>query len=330
MIAVAELAKIPAFPPVAARLLQLLADDAVSTEALAEAIRMDPALTADILQRANSPLFGFESRIDSVQHALALLGTHRIRKIALTLLAGTYLQGVQTLEDHRRCWRHTLATAFLTEELAWACSMQEDMAYTAGLLHDIGRMGLLVAYPKEYGDLLKKARENAYDVLESERLLFGMDHCEAGRQLADTWRLPHDLIVIAGRHHDTPATREIDLLHLAHLGCRLADTLGYYVVEPAATLAVEEIKESLPEAARARFCPDIDHLKEALEAELAVYGASDAPPKVPAPSPRQEPEVEPEPVPTPPPVSKPGLTRSQIALACVVFLLVLLVVIVSR
>ena len=282
MAGVTDLTKIPAFPPVAARLLRLLADDDLDT--LSETIRADPSLAADLLRRAKSPLYGFGGRIDTLRHALAMLGFARVRKLAMTLVAGSYLQGATHREEFQRCRRHMLATALLTDELAWCCSMAEDRGYIAGLLHDIGRMGLLVAHLNEYVNLLNVAGENAYDVLECERNLFGLDHCEAGRLLAEQWNLPQELRVIAGRHHDAPAGNDVDLLYLTQLGCRLADTLGFWAVRPACESTVEEILSALPAEARSRFCPDLGQLRSALEAEIAAYaGETTEPAAAPVP-----------------------------------------------
>ncbi|MGH9718593.1 MAG: HDOD domain-containing protein, partial [Bryobacteraceae bacterium] len=228
-----DLSRIPAFPPVAAKLLHLLANGDAGVESMVETLRADPELSGQILQRANSPEIGLQSQASSLQQALTVLGAPRARKMVVTVATGSYLGVTSRFEELRRCWRHTLATAFLAEELAWACALHEGRAFTAGLLHDIGRLALFAAHPKQYAELLHVAAENAYDVLECEIEQFGMDHCEAGRQLVERWNLPLEIGVIAGRHHDTAPSDSLDLLTLVHLGCRLADSLGYEAVKAA-------------------------------------------------------------------------------------------------
>ena len=102
----------------------------------------------------------------------------------------------------RRCWSHSLACGMFSQELATACFMKADEAYTAGLLHDIGRLGLLAAYPVEYANVLNVAVEYSFDVLHCERELFDIDHSEAGAWLAEQWKLPPELSVIAAHHHE--------------------------------------------------------------------------------------------------------------------------------
>jgi hypothetical protein len=177
----------------------------------------------------------------------------------------------------------TLACALLTEELARACSIHEDVAYTAGLMHDIGRLGLLVAHPAEYAALLRsaakrQAAEEDYDLLDHEKEVFGADHCAVGNWLAEQWNLPDEFRVITGRHHDPPSGPEMDLLGLVYLGCRLADALGFYVVPPVRPSSLEEICAALPEAARRRFHTDADDLGKSVEVRINALDIADMPP----------------------------------------------------
>ena len=177
------LSKIPPFPPVAARIIESLSDENTHLKELVDLIRSDPKLSVQLLQRANSAVYGFASRISSVQDALLLLGLETVKALALTLATGKYTKVARQIPELHRCWRHILATALLAEELAQAASVPRDQAYTAGLLHDIGRLGLLVVYPTEYAELLRSADENGQKddstyLLDLERQRFGVDHCE--------------------------------------------------------------------------------------------------------------------------------------------------------
>ena len=196
------LARIPAFPPIVLRLLDVLSSDDVEIRELVSLVSSDPAFSAQILQVANSPLFGFRSQIDSVQSALVVLGLRRVRALTMTVATANHMKAVLKIEELSRCWRHMLACALLTEELARSCSKFEERAYTAGLLHDVGRLGLLLAHPTEYAELLRNATRNALELLDCEKNVLGMDHCEAGRLLAAQWNLPAELQIVAARHHD--------------------------------------------------------------------------------------------------------------------------------
>jgi putative nucleotidyltransferase with HDIG domain len=196
---------------------------------------------------------GCRQEIGSILHALALLGLERVRSIVMTValrnIIGTGLQEPVLL----RCWRHSIACALLGEQIASACWMDKDKAYTAGLLHDSGRLGLLMAYPEEYARVLDTADQLGRDTRICEREAFGVDHCEAGRDLAREWRLPAELEEIALHHHDPPQAVGFNTLTLIQLACRLADLLGFQVAGPAPVTSIDEIRYRLPECARGEF-----------------------------------------------------------------------------
>jgi HD-like signal output (HDOD) protein len=273
----ALLARIPAFPPIVLRLLNLLGQDEVEIRDIVALISSDPALSAHVLRMANSPLFGFRSQIDSLQWALLLLGLRRVRVLAMTVATASHMQAALKIEELSRCWRHMLACALLTEEMARACSQFEDRAYTAGLMHDLGRLGLLLANPAEYAEMLRDADRNSLDVLECEKASMGMDHCEAGRALAAEWNLPLDLQVIAARHHDPQDNYQLDLLTLVHLACKLADSLGFWVVRPLQPRSVEEIQAELPPLLKSRIHIDEARWRELLDRRVNCYAGSATP-----------------------------------------------------
>ena len=267
--------RIPAFPPIVLRLLDLLAREDVEFRELVALISSDPAFSAQILRVANSPLFGFRSQIDSLQSALVVLGLRRVRALCMTVATSNHMKAVLHIEELSRCWRHMLACALLTEELARACSAFEDRAYTAGLLHDVGRLGLLLAYPAKYAQVLRSADLNSLELLDWERESLGMDHCEAGRALAAHWNLPPDFQIIAARHHDPQTNSKLDLLSLVHLGCRLADCLGFWVVKPLQPGSVEEIQAALPPPLRSRIKIDATRWSGLVERRLRCFSDPD-------------------------------------------------------
>lgn len=272
----ALLARIPAFPPIVLRLLNLLSRDGVEIRDLVALISSDPAFSAQLLQVANSPLFGFRSQIDSVQSALLVLGLRRVRALTMTVATANHMKAALRIEELSRCWRHMLACALITEELARSCSVFEDRAYTAGLLHDVGRLGLLLAYPAEYAEMLRKADRNALDLLDCERESLGLDHCEAGRALATEWNLPPDFQIVAARHHDPQVNYQLDLLTLVHLGCKLADSLGFWVVKPLQPCSVEQIRDALPPLLKNRMHIDEARWRELLDRRVLCYADPDA------------------------------------------------------
>jgi putative nucleotidyltransferase with HDIG domain len=277
----ASLKKVPPFPPVAAKLLSLLSNPAVDTNEVADLIASDATFTARLLQRVNSAEFGFVSDITNVRRAVALLGLDVTRQITLAHATAAYAQGGLKTEAMRRCWQHTVATAVLAQEIAEACDAFASVAFTAGIMHDIGRLGLLVAYPEEYERVICNAAERSLDVLDFEEEEFGAHHAEAGRLLAERWGLPSEMAVIAGRHHDPCEGAEVDLLRIVHVACRLADVLGYDVVKPLLSAHAGDVIAQLPAQARARLSEDPAELCQRIEQKLQEFGseAAGAPPE---------------------------------------------------
>ncbi|HTX34336.1 MAG TPA: HDOD domain-containing protein [Bryobacteraceae bacterium] len=259
------LSKIPAFPPVVLRALDLLSNDRTEIAELARLITSDATLSAQVLRMANSALFGFSSQIDTVQHGVVALGLSRVQSLIMTVATTNYMRAAFRTEALTKCWRHTLASAVVSRELARASGQDPDRAYTLGLLHDIGRLGLLVGYPNAYKEILAEADRDAVSLLDLEKRRFGMDHCEAGRLLMAEWGLPQAVLVATGRHHDPPQGGPFDMLQIVYLACRLADMLGYFVVAPLLAAPFEELTAMLPAEARSRFPQDADALRQIVE-----------------------------------------------------------------
>lgn len=244
------LKKVPPFPPVAARLLTVLSGPDVKVAEVAELISSDATLSARILRCINSPIYGLGRTVKDVRQAVTLMGFDRTRQITTMCATATFAKGTGNNAELRACWQHSMATAILATEIANSCEAFVKVAFTAGVLHDIGRLGLIVAYPSRYANAMRGANGRCLDFLDFERDQFGLDHAEAGRLLAENWDLPEEFRIVAGRHHDPCEGTEVDLLRIVHVGCRMADALGYGLMPPLQESGMDAILESLPERAR--------------------------------------------------------------------------------
>jgi len=272
----AGLKKVPPFPPVAARLLTLLAQPDVKVQDVAELVASDPTFTARLLQCVNSYEFGLLYPVSDVKQAVALVGLDRTRQVTISHATAAYAKGALRTAELRRCWQHTVATAVLSEEIARACDNFTNVAFTAGIMHDIGRLALLVAYPQEYERIIRGAAEHGLDILDFEREEFGVDHAEAGRALAEQWGLPLELRVIAGRHHDPSEGSELDLLRIVHVACRLAEILGYDIVHALAPQDVDAVLDELPPGARAHLKKSPAELCTKIEQRILEFDTDNA------------------------------------------------------
>lgn len=253
------LINLPPFPAVAMRVLQLIAKDDVGLKDLTDLIRADLALSSEILTLANSALFAFRCEIRSIQQAAVLLGLQRVKALAVTVGMRVYLTDLLEIPALLACWRHSLATALLAEEVAGLSLMDKDTAYTAGMIHDIGRLALAVIQPVPYANFLSSAPMTLADALQRERELFELDHCQAGRWLVEAWKLPKDFVDITSRHH-MELNGKFDMFAVVRLSCALADTLGFSVIEPLDHPTFEELRQKLPDRERRRFGSDPNEL----------------------------------------------------------------------
>jgi HD-like signal output (HDOD) protein len=248
--ALRRLSVVPPFPPIAARLLTTLAGNSIQIKELADLISSDALFTGRILQYANSCQFGLLQPVRNVRHALVTLGLDRTRRITITAATSAYSRVAMRTPELKRCWQHTIATAVLSEEISHRCGAFTEPAYAAGIMHDIGRLGLLVAFPSVYENTLRDAAARCLDLLDYERETFGVDHAEAGRWLCAKWNLPEEFHIIAGRHHDRCEGADLSLLKIVHVACRLADHFGYDVSRPLKPEEFDEIVSVLPATAR--------------------------------------------------------------------------------
>ena len=247
---------LPPFPIVVIKALQLVSNDKAPLRELSQLISTDPALSSEILRIANSALYGLRIEVESAFTAMILLGLERIKAVVVTSAVRHYIGKTFEVPWMRICWRHSLACALIAKELAKGSSIGEDVAYTAGILHDVGRLALAVGFPDRYGEFLMSREAASSDILEREREIFGTDHCEAGSALMSRWDIPKSLVVVASHHHDAPEEGDPGVLSIVRHGCRFADVLGFEVIQTARPRTYEELLAELPSPNRLPSDPE--------------------------------------------------------------------------
>jgi len=251
-------ARLQPFPPVAARLMRKVATDEVNFRGVAGLIRSDTAFSTEVLRLANSPLLGCRRKVLSILHAVAILGLERVKALVMMVALRDFLSASQHMPALVRCWRHSLAAAYLTQDIGVACWLDRDQSYTAGLMHDLGRMALLATYPGEYATLLDDLDRSGRDPLEAERKKFEIDHCAVGCWLISEWDLPEDFLAIVGTHHSEPRQDIFEIADAVRVGCRLADRLGFQVAGPAPSSSFDDLVAHLPAGAAGKLKPEAE------------------------------------------------------------------------
>jgi putative nucleotidyltransferase with HDIG domain len=237
---------LPPFPAIAHRILALVSQEDVSTRQVGDLIKFDPSFSAELLRFANSALFGARREVTSLSQAIILLGMDRVKSMATFVALHNMVRSSVRIQALRKVWIHSLVTAFIAEEAARAARIARDSAYTTGLLHNLGTLGLMSAYPDEYTRMLEVSNDFGFDLLQTERDLFEIDHCAAGAYLAQDWNFPDELAAAIATHHDEPVMGEPTLDTIIQVSWRLTDTLGYAAFSPDREWQYEELIAFLP------------------------------------------------------------------------------------
>ncbi len=224
--------QLPQLPAAAVRVLEATREDAPDLSALTEAVAVDPSVAARVLGAANRASSGTRS-VATVERAVVKLGVQAVRSLVLSLgvvdamsgaAADVPATGVEgfTLDGF---WRHSLAVATAAELLAEHAKpaggkIQPGEAFCAGLLHDLGKLALRIAFPKAHARVCEAAGVLRSDLCRLEREIIGVDHQAAGRRLAERWNLPTHLSDVVFLHNTPPddlATLDVASPALVHL-----------------------------------------------------------------------------------------------------------------
>lgn len=219
---------LPPLPVPRARAMVLLWNPDADTDDFTSVVEADPGLTSAVLRAANSAASAPLVRLTDIQQAIVRVGLAAARHIVSTaVMRAQFGRLEESGVDGDEMWRHLLATAILTEELA-ADFDDGHSAFGAALLHDIGRLAMASQGAARYAQVLSVARADG-DVAAAERRVFGTDHAAWGARICEAWRLPEVFADVAARHHDPDADGVAgDVCHAREIAWRLGFGDGVY------------------------------------------------------------------------------------------------------
>ena len=196
---VQQIVELRPLPACTLRILEITEAEQFSAHDLATTIASDQTITATLLRLANSAYYGFPRRITTVRDAVVLLGFREVR--AATIVA-SLIDGVPDSSnvDYEAFWQFSLTVGMLAEVLGRAENAHRDHAFTAGVLHNIGRLGLDQVRTDALTEAIELARRTSISLHEAERRIFGYSDADVGRELAERWAFPQPLVAAIGGH----------------------------------------------------------------------------------------------------------------------------------
>ncbi|NWH04380.1 HDOD domain-containing protein [Desulfobacter latus] len=195
---------LPSFPQVAAKLLEISKDDTVPLAELTKIVETDPGISIRVLELVNSAFYGLGRKVTSLSDAVVILGLDEIKKLALTIAIFEKIFKTGHTKEFNRLmfWRHSLAVAVLSMKIAQKIEYPNPQeAYTAGLLHDVGKIFLDLQGHRDYGEFIRNLSESTDLVIEKERSEIGLGHDDIGAFFCDRWQLPENLVLVVKYHH---------------------------------------------------------------------------------------------------------------------------------
>ncbi len=236
--------ELTSLPEIFIRVSELLDDENSASAQIGKVVETDPSLTSRILKMVNSAYYGFPHNVASISQAISILGRDRIRQILIgAVLGGVFghmKNNVFFMEDY---WHHSVKTAILSRLLCKQSDISEkaEVLFTAGLLHQIGRLILVQKLPELSAQVQQALDTEEGDIYQIEKRIFGYTHCEVGGAFITQWGLPEILAQITLYHH-TPDLAEdyIEEIRMVNLAKNIS-----FLVSPIQQIEVEYALEDI-------------------------------------------------------------------------------------
>lgn len=213
---VSRLDELPTLPSVVYELSRVINDPMSSTGDVEEIMANDQSLTIKVLKLANSAYYAIPGGVKNLQRAIAYIGYDTISQLALSASVIKALSAKSDIDpamsqhfDVREFWKHSMAVGMASEVIAKTVKYKTPSdLFTCGLVHDMGKMALLITAPHQFSKSLEYARKHGLSLMEAETALETSTHTEVGFQLGTKWRLPYQMqIAIANHHQRDPQMR---------------------------------------------------------------------------------------------------------------------------
>ncbi len=259
---------LPTFSISAIEVMKAADSATVRSGQIAEILSRDQALSARVLRLANSAFYGLSRRVTSLNESVVVLGTRTVKNLAM--VAATYPWMSKPLKGYglepKQMWYHSFGTALGAQLVAKVSRKCDDQtAFTAGLLHDVGKVALCVWIDEKLKAIIYYAEREGITFDEAERKILGYDHCQVGEQLAINWNLPEEIVKAVRYHHSPddcdPTSPIVDCVHLG----------GYMTMTMGIGLGGDGLQYTLSQNSLARLGIKPESISELTDEFLIAY-----------------------------------------------------------
>ncbi|MDD3814863.1 MAG: HDOD domain-containing protein [Desulfocapsaceae bacterium] len=237
--AIKQIDSFPPLPNTVIRVLEITGNPESSAHELMQAILPDQSMCVAILKIANSAFFGRPRKVCSIEEAVVVLGFQEIRNIILTQAVFNSFQKLRNTkkEDIDTLWQHSLTCGLAAKIIAThTAGYSPSQLFIAGLIHDIGKLILLISFPKYYSPIPELSEHLPFSLSSEEEEIFGISHDDVGMRLLNRWLFPEQLCASTGYHHHpgaAPISTEFSLI------VQMADILSHNVLRNEALTGQE-------------------------------------------------------------------------------------------
>jgi putative nucleotidyltransferase with HDIG domain len=225
-----KIKSLPPAPRILPELLGLLREEDVDADRVVKLIEFDPAITAAVLRLCNSALFAGATAATDLSSAVARLGFRQVYQLVAAVSGSRILGAAQAGYGIHggELWQHSVTAAVAAQLIARSKDDDESLAFTAALLHDIGKIVLAAALEHIYKELVENSESQQAALIETEKRLLGVQHAEIGGRLLARWKFPENLVAAVCHHHQPAAASPYKrLAAYVYLGNMIAYFMGY-------------------------------------------------------------------------------------------------------
>lgn len=223
----AQIDVLPTLPAIVNQVLSVTANPESSAQDLLAVIEPDPAMTAKILEMANSAFYSRANKVVTLKQALMTIGFNEVRNIVLSLAVSNNFSALSRVRgfDPYDFWRHAFIVGIAAKLIAGGMQLKAGDLFVAGLIHDIGKLALLIIAPDGYARIMKMTGNYGLEHLAAEKHVLGLNHAQVGMRLANKWMLPESLVAAVGYHHEPGQANESQVVY--PLVVHLSDCLSH-------------------------------------------------------------------------------------------------------